>query len=130
MDVVIAGSNFQSGATASFSGAGIAVSSTTFNSSTSLTAHITVDPAAALGAPTITVTNPDTNQGTGGTFTVLSASAPTIDTVTISTLGQNATNINVAMVGSNFDATSTITVGGTGVTASTTFSSTRPTSRW
>jgi hypothetical protein len=61
--VVIAGSNFQSGATCSF-GAGITVNSCAFNSATQLTASITISSTATVGPRNVTVSNPDSQTGT------------------------------------------------------------------
>ncbi|GFO53604.1 hypothetical protein GMSM_06110 [Geomonas sp. Red276] len=121
LDVTITGNGFVSGATSDF-GAGITVNSTTYNSATLLTANVTIDAAAALGARTVTVTNPDTTNGSASIFAVLSANAPTVSTVSPSTLGQGATSVNVTLTGTNFvnggtPATSTaVGVSGSGVT--------------
>src|SRR6185437_13065449 len=58
LNVVLTGSNFQSGATCNF-GSSVNVSSCTFNSSTQLTAAITVSASATPGTTAVTVTNPD-----------------------------------------------------------------------
>ena len=61
--VAIYGSNFSTGswssAWVSFSGSGITVSSVTRNSSTSLTAYVSIGATAATGSRNLTVTNPD-----------------------------------------------------------------------
>jgi len=121
LDVTITGTSFVSGAVADFGSTDITVSGTTFNSATSLTAHISIAAGAATGPRTVKVTNPDTTNGSASVFTVVSASAPTIATATPSVLGQGASNVNVAITGTNFNATSTVS-DGTGVTVnSTTF---------
>jgi hypothetical protein len=61
--VVIAGANFQTGATCSFA-AGITVNSCAFNSGTQLTANIAITASAALGARNVTVTNSDGQSAT------------------------------------------------------------------
>jgi len=61
--VILTGSSFQSGATCAF-GAGITVSSCTFNSTTQLTASISIGAAATLGSRSVTVTNPDSQSST------------------------------------------------------------------
>ena len=58
MSVVLTGNTFSNAATCSF-GAGIMVNSCVFNSTTQLTANITVASSAALGSRNVTVTNPD-----------------------------------------------------------------------
>ena len=68
MDIL--GSHFEAGAIAKF-GAGITVTSTTFVSSTKLTAKITIGSGTTTGVRTVKVVNPD--KGTGscvGYFTV------------------------------------------------------------
>jgi hypothetical protein len=70
VSVDILGSQFQTGARAKF-GAGITVSSTTFVSSTRLTAQITIASGTTAGVRTVKVVNPD--KGTGscvGCFSV------------------------------------------------------------
>ena len=76
--VAIAGTGFSNSALldASVSGAGVTVNSLTFNSTTSLTANISVDGAAASGARTLTLTNGDGGTSIGTTFTV--NAAPTV----------------------------------------------------
>jgi hypothetical protein len=118
LDVTITGANFVSGATANFGG-GITVNNTTFNSPTSLTANISIESIAALGVRTVTVTNPDLTTGSADVFAVLSASTPTISTVSPAALGQGATNVDVTIIGTNFVAGSVIT-DGTGVTVNST----------
>jgi hypothetical protein len=70
LSVDVLGSRFRSGAVAKF-GSGITVISTTFVSSTKLTARITIASGTTTGARTVKVINPD--KGTGscvGCFTV------------------------------------------------------------
>ncbi len=72
--VTISGSGFADGATASFSGAGVTVDSTTFVSASTLTAVIDIGPGAAPGVRDVTVTNPDEGSMTcTGCFTVNAA---------------------------------------------------------
>jgi fibronectin type 3 domain-containing protein len=56
--VVLTGSNFQTGATCNF-GAGITVNSCTLNSSTQITANVTIGSSATTGSGSVTITNPD-----------------------------------------------------------------------
>jgi prepilin-type N-terminal cleavage/methylation domain-containing protein len=82
-NIVITGSGFASGAglAASFSGNGITVNSTTFNSSTQVTANIDIASGATLGSRNVTVTNPDGGSGTANNaFAIV---APTITSVTL-----------------------------------------------
>ena len=61
--VIVRGTAFQSGAKCDF-GPDITVNSCTFNSSTQLTANVTVSPAASPNSHPVTVTNPDGQSGT------------------------------------------------------------------
>lgn len=71
LNVTITGTNFLSGATASFNDANITVNSTTYVSATQLTANITIAAATTTGAKNVTVTLPGGQTGTGtGVFTV------------------------------------------------------------
>jgi prepilin-type N-terminal cleavage/methylation domain-containing protein len=91
-NVLITGSNFVNGAglAASFSGTGITVNSTTWNSATQLTANINVAANAPLGSRDVTVTNPDGGRATAtNAFSVV---APTIVSVALG----NGPNPNVA----------------------------------
>lgn len=56
---VLTGTNFVAGASASFSGAGITVNSTTVDSATQATVSVTLDAVAATGAREITWNNND-----------------------------------------------------------------------
>lgn len=78
--LILTGVSFAAGATVS-SGAGITVTGTTVNSATQITVTLNVDAAAAVGARSVTVTNP------GGLFSTLTGAfsvtpAPTITTIT------------------------------------------------
>jgi hypothetical protein len=67
-NVIITGTGFVSGATVVF---GVTVNPVTFNSSTQLTAKITIVGGAPVGARDVTVTNPNAGRGTcTGCFTV------------------------------------------------------------
>jgi hypothetical protein len=113
--VVISGTGFVSGATASFSGGGITVNSTTFTSATSVTANITVAAAATTGARDVTVTNP-AGAGAGtltGGFTV--TTGPTITSPTAAAPhnpGRNAGPKTITVAGTNFVTGLTVTASG------------------
>jgi len=62
--VRVTGSNFRSGASISFTDSTIAVSSTTFVSSTQLTTVVTASASTPVGTKTVRVTNPDSQSGT------------------------------------------------------------------
>jgi subtilisin family serine protease len=76
LTVTVTGTNFQSGASASF-GAGIMVNSTTFVSSTQLSFAIAIDSAATMGARDVTVTTGGQTATRVAGFTV-SPPAPTL----------------------------------------------------
>jgi len=83
LSVVLAGTNFRTGATAQFSNVGITVNSTTVNTCGQVTVNITVGNSAAPGASSIDVTDTDGVFGTGaGLFTVQAAVAPTVASTT------------------------------------------------
>lgn len=74
--VRITGAEFDSGSRASFSGAGITVSRTDFESLSKLSAEISVAPDAPVGRRDVTVTASDGSSGTcGGCFEVLPGAA-------------------------------------------------------
>jgi len=82
--VTVAGTNFQTGATAAF-GAGITVGSTTVVSATQLTVALTIGSTATLGPRDVVVTNPNGQSATRtGGFTV----APAPPTVSLAYLGK------------------------------------------
>jgi PKD repeat protein len=73
LNVVVQGNNFQPGAACSFGG-GITANACTFNSSTQITATLSIGATAFLGARDVTITNPDTKSGTlSGGFSVTQA---------------------------------------------------------
>ena len=85
LTVSVTGSNFQSGASASF-GADITVNSTTFVSPTQLSVAITIGTAAALGARDVTVVNADSQVVIKtGAFTIV----PPAPTITLAFLGKS-----------------------------------------
>jgi IPT/TIG domain len=120
--ITVKGSNFVSGATSSF-GAGITVESTSFVSSTELTATITVESGAATGARTVTVTNPDAGVGSlASAFTV--NAKPTVTSTSPSSRGQGAATQTIKVTGSGFvsGASLATSFSGTGIAVnSTTF---------
>jgi len=103
--VAISGSNFQIGATVKFGG--VPAVSVTVNSSTSISA---MSPAHAAGAVTLTVSNPDGQTTTAGTFTY-TVPGPAVATVAPSS-GSNAGGTSITIGGSNFVSGATVTIGG------------------
>ena len=120
-DVVITGTNFQSGASVTFSNTGITVHSTQIDSSTQITVNVSVATDAPTGSGDITVTNPDFQSGKGtDIFTV--NPAPVITTLSPAQLPQGATNEDVTIQGDNFQDGASASFSGTGITVnSTTF---------
>jgi hypothetical protein len=120
--VVLAGTNFQSGATCSF-GAGITVNSCAFNSATQLTASLTISASAATGARNVVVTNPDTQIGTLTNGFTVGAAAPTLTSATPNTGAQGQNLASVVLAGTNFQSGAACSFG-TGITVnSCTFNS-------
>src|SRR5206468_689053 len=110
--VTIAGSDFQSGATVSFGGSALTVSTV---SATAITGTTT---AHAAGAVNVVVTNADTQSGTcTGCFTYL-APAPVVSSVT-PTSGPTAGGTSVTVAGTGFVAGATVSFGGSALTVST-----------
>jgi sulfopyruvate decarboxylase TPP-binding subunit len=120
-DVTINGSGFVSGSSlaTSFSGTGITVNSTTFESPTELTANITVAGGATVGARDVTVTNGDAGVGScTGCFSI--NAKPTITPPVPSSRGQGATDQNITITGTGFVDGAEVTFEGTGITVNST----------
>jgi hypothetical protein len=120
--ITITGSHFQSGASASFSGAGITVNSTTFKSSTEVTANVSVLAGASTGSRNITVTNLDGGAGTGSGVFAINA-GPTVTSTSPSSRGQGASKQTVVIKGSGFTAGASANFGSGVTVESTTFKS-------
>jgi hypothetical protein len=102
--VVLTGTNFLSGPTCSF-GAGVTVNSCTYNSSTQLTASITIAANAAVGTRNVTVTDSDGQVATlNGGFSVTTAvtNPPGVSTVNPNTGAQGASLSSVVITGTSF----------------------------
>jgi hypothetical protein len=79
LDLTIAGTNFQNGATVQFANTGVTVNSVTVTSCSQLVANVTVGASATVGSTSIDVTNPNAVKGTGASlFTVQAATIPTV----------------------------------------------------
>jgi IPT/TIG domain len=115
-DLSFVGTNFQDGATVAFTtGTGVTVSNVVVASAILITAHIDIDPFAAAGLQTITITNPDYGNNSVS-FNVYSPTAPTLTSVTPVIIGQGATNVNLAVNGTNYVNGATVAFSGTGIT--------------
>ena len=115
------GANGTFGGTVSFSGSGITVNSVTKNSSTQLTANISVSTGASTGARNVTVNNPSPggNASCNACFTV--TARPTVTSLNPNSRGRGATNQNVTVNGTNFGGANgpfsgTVSFSGTGIT--------------
>jgi hypothetical protein len=143
MSVVIGGSNFVDGASVELGG-GIAVHSATVNSSSRITALISISPSAALGTRNVTVTNPGgvsnvgsnlfqvidlpsitppllPNSGSSGAsatadsaFTVLRA-VPEVLSANPSAGSKGAT-LDVQIMGNHFESGAAVSFSGAGIT--------------
>jgi IPT/TIG domain-containing protein len=111
----LAGTNFVTGnTTVAVSGTGVTVKNVNVTSTTSATADFEITSGATVGTRQVTVT---TTAGTSGSrsFSVNSALAPTLASVTPNTGNKNAVT-SVTLNGTNFvNGSTTITVSGSGV---------------
>jgi hypothetical protein len=116
-NVVITGTNFARGAIASFNGAGVTVNSTTWNSTTQVTANIDVGAGATTGARNVSVTNTDSVGATCSPvncFTV--TAAPTLTSTSPNSRGAGAQNEDIALIGSGFVGTPSVSFSAAGIT--------------
>ena len=121
--ITVNGTNFVSGAVASFSGTFVQVNSTSFVSSTQLTANVTIHGVAALGPRNVTVTNPGGASGTcTGCFTVTSTSGspPTVTSTNPSSSVRGVSNILITVNGTNFVSGAVASFSGTFVQVNST----------
>src|SRR5262249_5212226 len=112
-NITVNGANFVSGASASFSGTGITVNTTSWNDAGHLTANVTVAASAPVGARNVTVTNP-AGGGSGscsGCFSVTSVAQPT--TITSFSPGNGRVGTAVTINGTNFTGVQAVTFNGT-----------------
>jgi len=112
LTVSFAGTNFISGVTSIVLGTGITLNSITLNSSTSLSANITIAAGAPTGSQTFTVTNSAPGGGTSGSqsFTVNNP-VPTLTNLSPAT-GNRLQTLTVTLTGTNFiGGVTTINVG-------------------
>ena len=113
--LTVTGTNFITGATATFSATGITVNSTTFVSATSLTVNVTVASNAATGAGTISVLNGDGSTATSGSIFTVNP-PPTATSVSPSSLDQGAISQALTLTGTGFESGATVLATGSGVT--------------
>ena len=115
LDVVITGSNLSGATTVDF-GAGITVTSFTVNSSTQITANITIDPAAAPGARSITVTTPGGSSAPLANAFTVNPAPPTITSISPNQGIQGQTLNGVIITGTYLTGATSIDFG-SGITA-------------
>jgi nitrogen fixation protein len=120
--VVFTGANFISEVTTLDFGAGITVNSTTVNSPTQITANITIDSNATLGARDVSITNAPPGGGTvilPSGFTVGSNPTPTLASIA-PTSGRRLQTLEVVFTGTNFINEVTTVSAGPGITVNST----------
>ncbi|NUO80797.1 hypothetical protein HUU05_12005, partial [candidate division KSB1 bacterium] len=103
MDVVLTGTNFITGVSVPSFGADITVNTTTVNSSSQITANITIGAGAATGPRNVTVTNAAPGGGSA-TLTngfAINNSVPTITNAAPNS-GTRTQTLNVVLTGTNF----------------------------
>jgi len=112
LSVQLAGTSFAANPTCDF-GAGVEINSCTFVTATQITAVIDILASAAVGTRNVTVTNADTQSATlTNGFSVTAGSAlpaPTITGISPNSEFQGATNVTVAITGTNFQLAPTCT---------------------
>jgi hypothetical protein len=131
VNVTLTGTNFIPGSLVFVSGSGITVGPVTFVSSTQLTAEFNISASADLGSRNVIVGNPIPGGGVSNTiaFSVVNP-RPTLSSVSPN-IGQQGTQVDVVLTGSNFVNGATVGVSGTGITVTSQFvSSTRITARF
>jgi hypothetical protein len=116
--LTVNGANFQSGATASVSGTGVTVVSSTFVNSSTLTIKVRAAATAPVGKRDVTVTSGGQSATCTACLTIHAAPAPTS---TSPNQGARGTTLSVDVLGSNFRAGAKATFGAGVTVNSTTF---------
>jgi len=121
LPVTLTGTNFISGATINFGGAGVTISNTTVVNSATITATLAIAASAATGGRSVSVTTAGgTSNGVTFTVNAASPSAPTLTSISPSSGTQGNSNLPVTLTGANFIAGAAINFGGAGVAISNT----------
>lgn len=107
--VLFSGTGFQNGATVKFGE--LAAVSVVVNSATSVSA---IAPAHAAGAVVVTITNPDGQTATAGTYQYI-APSPSITSIAPSS-GSTAGGTTITISGTNFGNAATVMIGGVAAT--------------
>lgn len=111
LDVAFMGNNFFSGITTVNVGNDIIVNSVVFNSASSLTANITIGPAAALGPRSFSVTNSAPGGGTSAAQ-IFTVERQTVVLASIApTSGNRLQNVDVVFTGAGFFSGITVNTG-------------------
>jgi hypothetical protein len=121
--ITVNGANFVNGSAASFSGTYVQVNSTSYVSTTQLTANVTIHGVAALGARNVTVTNPGGASGTcTGCFSVVSSGGtpPTVTSTSPSSSIRGVVNKPVTVFGTGFTSGAKVSFSGTYVQVNST----------
>jgi Concanavalin A-like lectin/glucanases superfamily/HpiC1 cyclase/MBG domain/Bacterial Ig-like domain/Cep192 domain 4/WD40-like Beta Propeller Repeat len=102
LPVILSGqfTNWAQGTTSASFGAGITVVSLTVSSANNATAILNIDPGAATGARTVALTTGSEVDSLNGGFTV-TASAPTVASVSPNSGQQGQQNLSVSIIGQN-----------------------------
>jgi hypothetical protein len=106
LDVTITGSNLDTVTSVSL-GSGVSVNSFQSDSSSQITANITIGGAASAGARDVSVSNPDGTDTLVGAFTIPSASIASVSPST----GKQGQALTVTIIGSNLGRTTSIAFG-------------------
>jgi PKD repeat protein len=111
--LTVNGTNFVSGSTVKWNGASL---TTTFNSSTRLTAAVPKANIASPGTASITVVNSGTCGATSNSVTFTITGTPTISSINPSCVGAGGQDFTLTVTGTNFVSTSTVAWNGMALT--------------
>src|SRR5581483_3849510 len=122
-NVNITGTGFVNGATPTFSGTGVTASNVTFNSSTQITATVTVASSAAPGARDVVVTNPDGGSGkfANGFNVTAGPQITSANPNSVTPDSTNNTNADSTITGSGFASGAVASFTGAGITVNSTY---------
>jgi outer membrane protein assembly factor BamB len=113
--VSFAGTNLKSGAKVT-SATGITFGSTTFVSSSQLTAQATVGPSVTPGSYNVTIANPDAGTATcTDCLTVIATPTPTLTAVSPNEVGQQSPKITLLLTGTDFTTNSVVAFSASGI---------------
>jgi hypothetical protein len=104
----VVGTNFVSGSRVKANGA---FRTTTFVDAQHLTAQMLASDVASAGSISIVVNNPNGEASVASTLTVSSATAPTITTISPTSVTVGAPPFTLTITGTNFTSNATVTVG-------------------